>query len=93
VVEQEWGAMVDVDVAPLLGGTSPRVDHVVQAMASEWDPSRRAALAADLVAALDEAWPLAGIVADAPQGLVHRRVQGVRVWDGWIDLARLSLAE
>jgi peptide/nickel transport system substrate-binding protein len=93
LVEQEWSAMVDVDLTPLVGGASPRVDRTLQAMTAEWDPAQRAKLAPELVAALDEAWPLAGIVADAPQGLVHQRVGGVRAWDGWVDLAQLSLSE
>jgi hypothetical protein len=59
-------------------------------MASVWDPAERAKLAGELAAALSETWPLAGIITDAPQGLVHRRLKGVRVWDGWIDLTQLS---
>jgi hypothetical protein len=29
-------------------------------------------------------------VADAPRGLIAKRLAGVRVWDGWIDLSQLS---
>ena len=47
----------------------------------------------ELAAALAESWPIAGIVADAPQGLVHRRVENVNVWDGWIDLSQLRFAK
>ena len=61
-------------------------------MAAAWDPAERTKLATDLAAAFDETWPIAGIVADAPKGLVHKRVQNVRVWDGWIDLSQLKLA-
>ena len=61
-------------------------------MAGAWDPAERARLAKELVAALDESWPIVGIVADAPQGLVHQRVEGVRVWDGWLDLGQLKLS-
>jgi peptide/nickel transport system substrate-binding protein len=93
VVEEEWDGMVDADLSAVIGGASPAIDRVLVGMASEWDPSRRSALGADLAAALADAWPIAGIVADAPQGLVHQHVRGVRVWDGWIDLARLALAE
>ena len=59
-------------------------------MGAAWDPAERAKLAGELAAALAEVWPMAGIVADAPQGLVHKRVKGVRVFDGWIDLGALS---
>jgi hypothetical protein len=44
-----------------------------------WDPAERARLAPALAAALADTWPLAGIVADAPQGLIAKRLQGVRV--------------
>ena len=43
-----------------------------------------------LLRAFEEEVPLAGVVAAAPQGLVHRRLQGVQVWDGWLDLRALS---
>jgi peptide/nickel transport system substrate-binding protein len=96
IVEQAWGGMVDGDPAVLLGGfgaarpSSPRVDRALDAMTAAWDPAGRAKLAAELAAGLAESWPLAGIVADAPQGLIHKRVKGVSVWDGWIDLSQLS---
>ena len=45
----------------------------------------------ELSAALAEDMPLSGIVALAPQGLVHRRVAGIVPWDGWFDLTALSL--
>ena len=77
------------DVGPLRA-TSPRVERALDAMGAAWDPAERAKLAAELAAALAEVWPMAGIVADAPQGLVHKRVKGVRVFDGWIDLGALS---
>ena len=93
-----WIGRVDMDVTPLVGGkdltrpVQPRVDHALEAMAAAWDPAERGKLAAELAAALAESWPIAGIVADAPQGLVHRRLQNVKVWDGWIDLSVLKLA-
>jgi ABC-type transport system substrate-binding protein len=97
VVELVWTGMVDGDVSARLGGkhpqraTSPRIEGVLDALAAAWDPAERTRLSGELAAALAETWPLAGIVADAPQGLVHRGLQGVRVWDGWIDLAQLRL--
>ncbi len=77
------------DTGPLRA-TSPRVERALDAMGAAWDPAERAKLAGELAAALAEVWPMAGIVADAPQGLVHKRVKGVRVFDGWIDLGALS---
>ena len=97
IAELVWTGMVDGDVSARLGGTSPqratspRIERVLDALAAAWDPAERTRLSGELAAALAETWPIAGIVADAPQGLVHRSVQGVRVWDGWIDLTQLRL--
>jgi hypothetical protein len=99
LVEVDWTGRVDMDITPLVAGKSllrpmqPRVDRVLDAMGAEWDPAARGKLAKELIGALEESWPIAGIVADAPQGLVHNRVEGVRVWDGWIDLSALKLVE
>jgi ABC-type transport system substrate-binding protein len=90
IAELSWSGMVDADAARLVGHGSPRIDRVLDALAAALDPAERARLAPELAAGLAEAWPLAGIVADAPQGLVAKRLQGVRVWDGWIDLSQLS---
>jgi ABC-type transport system substrate-binding protein len=91
VAELVWSGMVDGDPAALVGH-SPPVDRALDAMAAALDPAERARLAPELAAALAETWPLAGIVADAPQGLAAKRLTGVRVWDGWIDLSQLSFA-
>jgi ABC-type transport system substrate-binding protein len=93
LVEIRLGGMADMDVTPLLRERSPRVDHALDALAGVWEPGNRRKLAGELTAALGESWPLVGIVADAPHGLVHHRVKGVKVWDGWIDLSRLRLAD
>lgn len=99
IVEVEWLGRADMDITALVAGKSPvrppqpRVDRTLEAMAAAWDPAARGKLARELAAALAETWPIAGIVADAPQGLVHRRVQNVKVWDGWIDLSLLRFAE
>ncbi len=96
LLEESWGGMVDSDLTPVIGGKDPArppqpgVDRALDAMGAAWDPGERSRLARDLAAGLSESWPMAGIVADAPQGLVHKRVKNVRVWDGWIDLAQLA---
>jgi ABC-type transport system substrate-binding protein len=98
IVELTWTGMVDSDIGPRLVGKnvrragSPRIDRALDAMAAAWDPAERMKLAGELAGALDETWPFAGIVADAPRGLVHKRVKGLRVWDGWIDFTQLTLA-
>jgi peptide/nickel transport system substrate-binding protein len=93
IAELVWSGMVDGDPAPLIAHASPRIDRALDALAAAWDPAERAKLAPELAAALAETWPIAGIVADAPHGLVAKRLQGVRVWDGWIDLAQLRVVE
>jgi ABC-type transport system substrate-binding protein len=99
LVELAWNGIVDMDLTPLIGGKNPqhapapRIGRVLDALGAAWDPAERGTLATELAAGLDETWPLAGIIADAPQGLVHRRVKGVRVWDGWIDVTALSFDE
>ncbi len=99
LAEMAWSGMVDMDLTPLLGSKdpqhapSPRIDRVLDALAAAWDPEERGKLAGELAAALGETWTLAGIVAEAPQGLVHRRVKNVRVWDGWIDVAALGFED
>ncbi len=90
IAELVWSGMVDSDPSPLVAHASPRIDRALDGLAAAWDPAERARLAPELAAAFAETWPLAGIVADAPHGLIAKRVKGVRVWDGWIDFSQLS---
>src|SRR6185503_11238463 len=76
LAEVQWTGMVDMDARARFGGLSPRIDHVLDGMAVVWDPAERAKQAPDLAAGLAETWPIAGMITDAPQGLVHRRVKG-----------------
>lgn len=77
------------DAKPPVRATSPRVERALDALAAAWDPAERARLAPELAAALAETWPAAGIVAEAPHGLISRRLTGVHTWDGWLDLSAL----
>ncbi len=95
----EWRGMVDSDLRELVGTggalnygrvSSPAIDRALAALAAAWGPEDRWAAAQPLLRAFEEEVPLAGVVAAAPQGLVHRRLQGVQVWDGWLDLRALS---
>ncbi|HEU4728760.1 MAG TPA: ABC transporter substrate-binding protein [Kofleriaceae bacterium] len=92
IAELSWTGMVDADPSAQLAHASPRIDRALDALAAAWDPAERARIAPELAAGLAEAWPLAGIVADAPHGLIAKRLDGVRVWDGWIDFSQLSFA-
>lgn len=96
----EWSGAVDTDLSALvgtdgsqnLGGFSSRqVDHALSALRQVWEPASRGPLMGELAVALAEDMPLSGIVAAAPQGLVHRRVEGLVPWDGWFDVTALSL--
>jgi len=91
LAELSWSGMVDADPSALLGHASPQIDRGLDALAAAWDPAERARLTPELAAGFAETWPLAGIVADAPHGLIAKRVKGVRVWDGWIDFSQLTL--
>jgi ABC-type transport system substrate-binding protein len=107
LVEMTWNGRVDMDATTIIGGVGttasakttptrpvqPKVDRTLDAMAAAWDPAERSKLSKELAAALAESWPIAGIVAEAPQGLVHRRVENVKVWDGWIDLGALRFSD
>lgn len=95
----EWRGMVDSDLRDLVGTggalnygrvSSPAIDRALAQLAAAWGPQERWAAAPALVRAFEDEVPIAGVVAAAPQGLVHRRLQGVQVWDGWIDLRALS---
>lgn len=93
IYEMNWAGRVDMDITSLVGGKDARIDRALEAMNTAWDPAERAKLSKELAAALDAYWPFAGIVAEAPQGLVHRRVENVKIWDGWIDLSVLRFAQ
>jgi peptide/nickel transport system substrate-binding protein len=98
----ETAQPADSDLAPLLGAggvrnhggcASRRIDTVLDGLQAAWEPAARVPLTAELAAAIADTWPIAGVVVPAPRGLVARRVQGVVVWDGWLDLRRLTLTD
>jgi peptide/nickel transport system substrate-binding protein len=97
----EWAGEADADLSSWLETgradnlariSSHRLDRALDALAEVWDPAERTKLGEEVGDAFVEAMPWAPIVAAAPQGLVNERVKGVTVWNGWIDLTRLSLA-
>lgn len=97
VVELVWAGMGDGDIAEMIagGGRAAQaqlpIARILDELRTAWSPDERWKRGPDVVAALAETWPISGIVAEAPQGLVHKRVANVRVWNGWIDLSALSL--
>jgi peptide/nickel transport system substrate-binding protein len=98
----DWTGMVDDDLSPLVetGGSAnfgafgnPRVDAAIAALREVWEPASRAPAMGELAAALAESVPLVPITRPEPHGLIHKRVQGAVVWNGWVVLRRLSLIE
>lgn len=96
----EWTGPVDTDLTRLVGTngadnvghfSSRRIDAALAAIAAVWEPESRGPLVGDLAAILADELPIAGIVRVAPQGLVHHRVAGVVVWDGWFDVTACRL--
>jgi peptide/nickel transport system substrate-binding protein len=97
----EWRGRVDDNLAPMLatggarnwgGYSSKEMDAALAQVAVAWDPAARAAPLAEVARLVVTDWPIVPIVAPDPVSLVHRRVRGVVVRDGWIDLTALSLA-
>lgn len=95
----EWRGVVDADLRELVGTggalnygrfSSPAMDRVLAQFTAAWGPEDRAALAPLLTKAFEAEVPIAGIVAASPRGLAHRRLHGLRVWDGWFDVRALT---
>jgi peptide/nickel transport system substrate-binding protein len=95
----EWDGMVDSDLSRWLetGGarnaghfSSHRFDQIFAGLRGDWEPAQRVRHAAELALAIADEQPIVALAAAQPRGLIHRRVTGVVVWDGWIDLTRLA---
>jgi peptide/nickel transport system substrate-binding protein len=96
----EWRGRVDEDLATLFhtGGalnwghfSSVAVDAVLDSIHLAWEPAARAPKLAELAALLASEWPILPLCAPEPYGLIHKRVKGVHVDDGWFALRALSL--
>lgn len=97
----EWRARVDEDLTPLFGTggarnwgafTSKALDALLVAAQTAWDPAQRAARVAEVGRAVASEWPIAALYAPAPLGLVHTRVHGLVVHDGWFAIRGITLA-
>jgi peptide/nickel transport system substrate-binding protein len=98
----DWRGAVDQSLAPLLetGGSlnfghfsDKSVDRELAALRAAWEPPSRTPHMAGLAAAFAKTWPIVPITAPDPYGLIHKRVRGAVVWNGWISLRRLSLEQ
>jgi len=98
----EWRGSVDQNLAPLLetggslnfGGYSDRrADKTLASLRAVWEPASRAPLMSDLAATVAKTWPLIPLTSPDPYGLLHKRIHGAVVWNGWISLRNLSFDE
>ena len=97
----EWKGDVDRDLSEFVGvGGSFNfgrfvhrdVESLLAQIATRWTPAERAPLVAELGRLLAETVPVVALTAPDPYGLVHRRVEGLTPWNGWIRLRDLRLA-
>ncbi|MFH0899936.1 MAG: peptide ABC transporter substrate-binding protein [Pseudomonadota bacterium] len=95
-----WRGRTDDDMSPFLhsrgsenwgGFTSPDIDRALTALELAWGPDERLEKGKELGELLLAACPFLSLHAPEPHGLVHRRVQGLTVFDGWFALRNLSL--
>jgi peptide/nickel transport system substrate-binding protein len=70
--------------------SDPRLDALFSSLRDTWDPAARWTAMKQLGALLAETCPIVPLTASDPYGLVSKRVSGVVVRDGWIDLPSLS---
>lgn len=96
----EWRGRVDDDVGGLLCGggahnvggfVSERGEAACGRLRVEWEPAGRAEPLRELAKIVAEEAPILATTATDPFGLVHRRVQGLVVHDGWFSVRGLSL--
>jgi hypothetical protein len=97
-----WSGPADRDLGVVLEARGERnygrfqssqVDALLLRIRQAADAKSRAPLLAELGQQLREAQPLVGLSAPDPRGLVHKRVQGLKVSNGWFFLGDLSLAQ
>jgi peptide/nickel transport system substrate-binding protein len=97
----EWRGSAGADLSPLFqsGGArnfggfhDTRVDDVFLGLRDAWEPQLRWRQMERLGELLAETCPIVPLTAPAPYGLVSKRVRGLSVRGGWIDLRAASLA-
>ncbi|RMH40093.1 MAG: ABC transporter substrate-binding protein [Deltaproteobacteria bacterium] len=98
----EWRALVDTDLAPLFETrgranygrlSDEQLDALLERMRRAATPADRWAIAPAIAQRLGQVWPIAGIVAPEPVGLIARRVRNAQVVGGWLRLRDVALAE
>jgi peptide/nickel transport system substrate-binding protein len=95
----DWRGRADDDLRPIFGTggaanfgrfSSKPMDAALHAVALAADPAARAPRLAELGALFEKEQPIVVLTAPDPHGLIHRRVKGVAVHDGWLRLRDLT---
>ena len=96
----EYQGYMDQDLSLLLHSrgtnnlgrlSSPSIDRLLETLRSSGSPEARIPVFAQLGDLLMTEWPIAALTTPDPQGVIHSRVTGVEVWDGWVALRQLGL--
>ncbi len=69
------------------------VDRLLDQILATWSPSDRRVAFRKLDHLLRRQWPMVAITASDPRGMLHKRVRGAQVRDGWVVLRNLTLEE
>jgi peptide/nickel transport system substrate-binding protein len=95
----DWRARSDEDLDALVstggarnwgGYSSKAMDAAIAAAEAAWEPATRVARVAEIGRLMATDWPIVPMYAADPIGLVHRRVRGLVVRDGWFAIRALS---
>lgn len=96
----DWSGATDMDISDYIGTggrgnwggfSDPAIDALLGELRRAVDAKSRRAVGPELAAALAEHMPIVPLTAPDPYGLVHKRVGGVEVFDGWFAVDRLQL--
>lgn len=95
-----WRGPTDRDLSPILGSRgaknyggyqSPVVDELLASVRTTRKPEERRPLLTELARLLARSMPLVALHAPDPRGIVHKRVLGLIVSNGWFSIRDLRL--
>lgn len=93
-VDRDLGALLRTDGSLNFGRyKNAEVDKLIDEARAIWEPSSRAPLSSQIAKAIAGDYPIAPITSPDPYGLVNERVRGIVVWNGWMSLRDMSLAD
>ncbi len=97
-----WEGDVDRDLSLILGSHGKQnygrfhdvdVDAYFSKIWRARQPVDRIKLVSSLATLLQQRMPIVALPSPSTYGLVHKRVQGLRVWNGWFMVRELSFVE